>query len=291
MNCLKTMLVFISLACLFACNNQSNKKGNFKFDGNAEKEDIEVTKSFIYLFPSPGDILDRFYDANLTFDHNILHDPLAVENFVGIRDEALNLGIYLTDMAYSALFSQSSEASGYFDVTRKLSDDLGVSTAAFESLIDRAKNNINLSDSLISISNEVFYTMIDFLENSGKESTIAIISCGAYIESIYIAMNSIETYEPENPIVQQISELRYPMENLMNHAESNSDDPNVQSILKYIEELNDVFNSLEAESSKVTKSEPGVISFSGGIVPELNEQNYGKMKQLVKNIRNHIIGK
>ena len=283
--CLISCLILIS-----SCNSNSGKRGQdgFKFDESSKKSDIEITKSFIYLFPAPGDILDRFQEADIIFNQSFLHKAEHGDKYLNSRDKGLNLGVYVTDMAYSAMFSRSSMAVEYMDVIRKLSTDLSVSTSTFESLIERAKNNVSNGDSLVSISNEVFYNMIEFLENSGKESTIAVISCGAYIESMYIAMNSIEKYKEDDPIIQQITELKYPMENLLGHAETVSDDPNVQSILKYIEELNKVFEDLDREASKVTKSEPGVISLSGGTVPELTEENFDLMKQKVTEIRDHI---
>ncbi len=172
-----------------------------------------------------------------------------------------------------------------------LSGELNVSSNTFESLIERAKNNIGDRDSLVTLSNEVFLNMVEFLESSGQENTIAVISCGAYIESMYLALNSVDEYNEYNPIIRQIAEFKYPMENLLSHAETVSDDPNVQSIIKYINELNGIFSELEAKSSKVSKTAPGVISLTGGSAPELNRENFDLMKEKVISIRGLIVGK
>lgn len=289
---LKTVLVITScLAIAFACNNPKKQSGQgFAFEGDVKQTDIEITKSFIYLFPAPGEILNRFYEADLTFNTDLLHDANKVDTYLTSKDKGLNLGIYLTDMAYAAIFSRSSDAVNYLDVVRKLSSELNVSTSTFEALIDRAKKNVGVNDSLVDISNEVFFNMVEFLESSGMESTIAVISSGAYVESMYLALNSVDNYDKNNPIIQQIAELKYPMENLLGHIETVSDDPNVQSILKFINELNDIFKELESKSGTAVKSEPGVISFSGGSSPDLNEENFQEMKATVIEIRNNIVG-
>lgn len=289
---LKTVLAITAcLAIAFACNNPKKQSGQgFAFEGDVKQTDIEITKSFIYLFPAPGEILNRFYEADLTFNTDLLHNPNLADTYLTSKDKGLNLGVYLTDMAYAAIFSRSSDAVNYLDVVRKLSSELNVSTTAFESLIERAKRNLGVTDSLVDISNEVFFNMVEFLESSGMESTIAVISSGAYVESMYLALNSVEKYDTDNPIIQQIAELKYPMENLLGNIETVSDDPNVQSILKFITELNDIFKELESKSGTAVKSEPGVISFSGGSSPDLNEDNFHEMKAAVIEIRNNIVG-
>ncbi|MEX0981601.1 MAG: hypothetical protein WD577_01125 [Bacteroidales bacterium] len=288
-----TELILLCLCCglLFsACKNREKRMDDgFRFEENMKLSDIEVTKSFVYLFPAPGEVLDRFYNADLQYIENLLHDPGKSDTYLTVKEKGLNLGIYITDMAYCALFSRNSEATDYLEVIRKLTSDLNVSTTVFESLIDRARNNIGQRDSLVTISNEVFYNMVEFLEESGQENAIAIISSGAYIESLFLALNSVEEFDQDDPIIRQISEMKYPMENLMGHAESASDDPNVQSILKFIIGLNNLFSELESTALNTVVSEPGVILFSGGDSPDLNQDNFDEMKQMVLLIRENII--
>jgi hypothetical protein len=284
------LLVLCCFLVVSGCQNRSKKiDDGFRYDEDMKLSDIEVTKSFIYLFPAPGEVLDRFYNADLHYIEGIMHDPALSDTYLSSKDKGLNLGIYLTDMAYAALFSRNSEAADYLDVIRKLSGDLNVSTSTFESLIERARMNMGHRDSLVSISNEVFFNMVEFLEGSGQENTVAIISSGAYVESMYLALNSVDEYNEDDPIIRQITELKYPMENLMSHAESVSEDPNVQSILTFVKELNQLFSELETTATDAVVSEPGVISFSGDSVPELSRDNFDEMKQKVILIREHIV--
>lgn len=288
----KLRIVFLIVACLtiaFSCKNpkKQDSKG-FKFEREV-KSDIEAKKSMIYLFPSPGELLDRFYEANLPFKKELLHDPNMADNYMTSKEQGLNLGVYITDMAYTALFSRSSEATDYLKVVNTLSSELNISLTDFESLAERAKNNIGVRDSMIIISNELFFNMLEFLEYSDMENTVAVISSGAYIESIYITLNSIGDYKKEDPLLQAIAELKYPVQNLLSQAESVSDDPNVQSIIKYVKAINDMFSELATETSKATKTEPGVISFTGGSAPELSLENFNQMKSTISEIREYII--
>jgi len=282
------------IMALTACKNQQkNESGSegFEFDDETVMSNMEVTKSFIYAFPSPGDLLARFDEADLVFNEALMNSPDVGNKYITSKDKALNLGIYITDMAYVAKFSRSSEAVKYLDVIQSLSEDIGISTSAFESLIERAKSNIGETDSLLVISSDMFFQLVEFLESSGKENTIALVSSGAYIESMHIAFQSVDQYSEDSKIIEQIAELKYPLKNLLDHAETVSDDPNVQSILKYIRELNSIFNELEAQAggTEVKNEEPGVISLIGGSDDKMDEENFNILKKKINEVRNFII--
>lgn len=284
-------MAFILLLLMAGCNNQNKKtdKG-FSFDQGQIEGEIRNAKSIIYLFPAPGEILTRFYDADLTYQEEMLHDPGNASGYITSRDKSLNLGVYISDLAYSALFARNSRATDYLEVVRLLSNDLDISNTVFESLTERLRENIGNNDSLVALGNDAFFNVLEFLETSGRENTIALITSGAYIESLYLAMISIEKYSENDPIIRQISELKFPLENLLHQSENVSDDPAVESILKYTRELNDIFNSLQAENVNVAIEEAGVITLSGGSIPEITAENFTAIKRNVLSTRAFIIG-
>jgi len=289
---LKILLLASLLIMIMAgCKNQNKKSDKgFTFEQEQAESNIRDIKSVINLFPAPGEILTRFYNADLEYNEGILHDPGSASEYTSSRDKGLNLGVYISDLAYSALFSRNSEAAGYMEVVRKLSNDLDVSNIAFESLAERLVTNIGNNDSLIVIGNEAFYNVLEFLETTGREKDIAVITTGAYIESMFLAMNSIEVYDERDPILREITELKYPLENLLNQAESVSEAPAVQGILDYIRELDDIFSELESEGIVASVEEPGVITLSGGSLPEITAENFSAIKASVTTIRATIVG-
>jgi len=285
------LLLLVAISLLSSCNNSQKKKktDEFRYQDSTVLSDIEVTKSFIYLFPAPGEVLDRFYDAEIPYSPELLHDPKVSDRYLTNEDKGLNMGIYLADVAYSALFSRTSEAVEYLDAIQDLGNEMNISNSTYKSLLTRARKNLGNRDSLVSLSNDVFYNMVEFLENSSQEQTIAVISFGAYVESLYLAVNSIEKYEKGHPIIQQITELKYPMENLLSQAEAESDNPSVQAVITYLDEINEIYSRLASESSTAEVQEPGVINLTGGAVEEMNRERFNEMKTRVISIRNNIV--
>jgi hypothetical protein len=289
---LKILALALILPLVVAgCKNQNKKidKG-FVFDQAQVEGDIRNTKSIIYLFPAPGEILSRFYDADLEYHAEMMHDPGRASSYITSRDKGLNLGVYISDLAYSALFARNNKSTDYLEAVRMLSDELDISNAAFESLGERLRDNIGNNDSLVAIGNDAFFIVLDFLENSGRDNTIALITSGAYIEALYLAMMSIEEYNENDPVLQQISELKYPLENLLKQSESVSDDPAVEGILDYTRELNEIFSALQAESVDVSLEETGVITLSGGSIPDITAENFSAIKRNVLSTRAFIVG-
>ena len=252
-------------------------------------DEQEIPEDIIFLFPSPGEIVEGFFNADLEYKPGLLNSVENKDSYLGSRSQALNLGIYLTDLAYSAKYGLTGESVDYLEAVQSLSAQVGVSTEVFESLMERARANISNSDSIVSISNEAFYKMFTFLETSKKESTLAIISTGAYIESMYLVLETKDEFKEDDPVFAQISEMKYPFDNLFSRARKHEDDKNVASIFKYLNSISQTFEQLAVDETEttVTKSE-GKLIIGGGVKFSLSAENFREMKSAIRSIRIEI---
>ena len=201
----------------------------------------------------------------------------------------MNLGIYITDLAYTAKFGIAGESVDYLEAVRSLSVQVGVSTEIFESLMEKATTNINNPDSILQISNEAFYQLATFLETSKKESTLAVISVGAFIESLYIVLESQEEYTEDNPVISQITETVSPFDNLFSQAKKYKDDKNVAGIIKYLNSIDETFKQLPMNVTETTvKKEAGKLMIGGGPSIEITKENFDEIKALIQSIRTEI---
>ncbi|HEX3008428.1 MAG TPA: hypothetical protein VHO90_12530 [Bacteroidales bacterium] len=74
---------------------------------------------------------------------------------------ALNLGVYITDLAYINLNNDRTEALQYFKSIRELSQKLNIYQPFYGSIYDRIQKNIAVQDSLDAIFTEIYYNMLD----------------------------------------------------------------------------------------------------------------------------------
>jgi hypothetical protein len=287
--------VLAILAFFPSCSNVQTKTEGNQAENAADSSDdaVKYYASVVFLLPSPGEILERFYGADLKYNAGLLNSPANKDKYIGSKAQSLNLGAYITDMAYAALFERSTETVNYLEAIQSLSTEAGISSTIFESLVIRSKANAGKIDSLVSISNEAFTGMLEFLESGGKESTIAQISAGAYIESLYIAVQSISKFSNDDNLVKMLAEMKYPMDNLLETAKSasaGSSDPD-NSIVAYLKEISAIFNELDSNPSKTVVSEAnaGTISISGGNKVSLSEADFNSLKAKVIEIRNKMV--
>lgn len=252
------------------------------------KGEPEILEDILFLFPSPGEIVEGFFNSELEYKPGLVNSVENIDSYLGSRSQALNLGIYVADLAYLAKYG-ISESIDYLEAVQSLSAQVGISTEIFESLLERAKANINNPDTILLISNEAFYKMFTFLETSKKESTLAIISTGAYIESLYLVLETKSEFAENDAVFEQITEMKYPFDNLLSRAREHKDDKNVESICKYLNAINQTFDSLSKEETEtiVTRNE-GQLTIGGGTKFILSPEYFNELKSTIHSFRTEI---
>jgi len=295
-NQIKLIVFLILIQMISACKFEKRREGEVviasEIDSSLLKilqDELNILENVLYLYPVPGEIIEEFYNAELECKPGLMNSVGKKDSYLGSRSQALNLGVYITDLAYTAKFGLTGEAMDYLEAVHSLYSRVGISTVVFESLMERAKENINDSDSIVRVSNEAFYQMISFLESSKKENILAIISVGAYIESLYLVLETKDKFSEYDPVFAKISEMKYPLENLLSRARRLEEDKNVASIISYLISINETFEQLTADETEteVTKKD-GKLVISGGSIFNLTAENFKEMKSKIRSIRTEI---
>lgn len=71
-------------------------------------------------------------------------------------------------------------------------------------LIEDARENVEYIDTLFSISNQAFVDMLFYCERNLRPGTIILLTAGAFIESLYIAINLVEDYDHAGQIISTL---------------------------------------------------------------------------------------
>lgn len=296
---MKQQRIFLLIPVIFAaflsgCGNIT--RDGDRVDRSDETEtfsgvdDLGESISVFYLFPSPVEILEKFENTEIGFVPDLVNAPEHEEKYLTSRSKALNLGIYITDLAYTSMLGRTSLALKYPDVIQSLSADLGISNESFKLLIRRIQDNISVKDSLVQVANDLYFEMVEYLESGGQTRTIAEISSGAYIESLFIGMNSVSVYSDDHPVVKEIIDMKYPFENLLAQAETADDEESENILIEYLNQVKDIFDELEPEESQteIIRNEDGEIEISGGISFKMDEKSFLEMKDRIFQIRKKI---
>jgi hypothetical protein len=288
---LRVIVYFIFITFLMiTCRNQSavqDQTDSIEITGFDQYEEV---KEVYYRFPSPDEMLGIINNEEINFNDEIL---LPIENaraFLDSKSQALNLGIYIADLAYIALFQRQKESLIYMQVVYGLSDKLRISSAFNPELIGRFEENIGNPDSLEILIDEAITGITDYLAKQDKERVFAVISIGAFVESLYLAFKLVDDFSEDNVIVQRISDQKLVLENLLNFSLEYSNDKNVTDAIKLLHPIRQVYNELQvsSEETSVTQDEDGKLIIGGGDKIKISEEQFNKLKDATKQTRTTI---
>ncbi len=285
------LFALMAVYCCKPDRSSYNKSDKYEEDTSTYAQLENRIKKVYYRFPSPDEMFIVIDSAGLQFDNTILLPVRKADQYLDSKSQSLILGVYVADLGYITLFERYKESIDYLQVIYSLSEKTRISSAFDKNLGDRIERNIRNIDSLSTISEEALTDLTNYLVRNNKENTFAIISLGGFVEFLYLSLNLVGDYNPDNPTIQRIVDQKVAFDNIMKYSYEYSDDPNVSSILEIVEPLFEFFKNIAVEKVKtnVSKGEDGRIIIGGGDKFKINEKEYYELKQIVIQTRNKII--
>jgi hypothetical protein len=290
------MLMLFIVTIIMAASCKSDKTGRPAGKITDEKAggsmgQIEHFRKVYHLCPSPAEMLGIIDVSNMQYRGDILNPPGNADNYLNIHSQTLNLGIYVTDLAYTSLFGRNEETINYMETVQDIARIIRVSGAINKEIIDRAKENVRNIDSLISISNEAFINMLLLCEKDNRPGTVFMISTGALVESLYLAINMIEKYDTANYLIRHVAEQKYAIENIMASSEDLPEDPDVLKTIEILKPVLDIYERIDITGGGTTvrKENSNKLIIGGGKKILLSEEEFTRLKEAASLVRNNII--
>lgn len=245
----KINIVFLALLGIaFTQCTSSTKEKESAAEKKQELEEF-VEKQFEYPIPTSFEVSKMLQDAQATYQEGITNDPSKVDNYVAAWQKALNLGVYGADLSYSSTFDKQQESVSYLQASRKLIDDLNISTAYNEELVKRMEANLENKDSLILIITESFYDTYNYLNQNGEEKTSLLVVTGSVIEGLYITSKLIETSSNNEGLMVVLGNQKDQVKKLTDLLEKHKDDENVNKVLPFLRYVNLFYEQLGEDGS------------------------------------------
>jgi hypothetical protein len=289
---IKIIIIALLLVAVFGCRNVPKTNEPVAEDSKElEMDQLEVdVKEIYYRFPSPDEMLNFIDKEKLSFNNRYLLPVNNSKSYLDSKSQALNLGIYIADMAYISLFQRQKEIFEYFQVIYGLSDKLRISSAFDINLMKRFEDNLKNVDSMRVLTDIAMTNITNYLVQNDKEKTFALISIGGYVESLYLAFNLVGGYNEKSLIIQRISDQKLVLENLMGYSLKYSGDPNVAESIKLLHPIRACYNELVVKESETTvkKDNSGKLIISGGQMITITPEQYQKLKDVTFAVRKSI---
>ena len=284
-----TFLIGIfSISLLSSCNSggaEENKIDEEVFDPNSSLNTMFDGK--IFSIPSPVQTAFLIKQLNLSFDETILNDDAKVGEYITEYNQALNLGIYGTDLGYCALYNQKKASLKYLSTVEKLTTQLGLDAAFDTSFISRFEKNSDNEDSTILLMADAFKESDNFLKNANRKSTSALILTGGWIESIYIACE-LHTKKASPEIKTRIGEQKQSLSSIIDLLNTYNKSGSNDKLIAQLEDLRLSFDKIDFQyeyAAPETDKDSKLTVFNHTLVVSFEETVMKEIKTKLTAIR------
>lgn len=273
----KGLIVLSALAILASCGTQQSTSDNQNATADsivkAEEKNIIIDNNTKYKLPSPVELYILIKEAKAKYTPEALHDITKSSKYITSDAKAINFGIYASDLAYCTVFEKQQETHNLFKTIKTMGVELGISEGFNASIVERIDKNLYNSDSLYQITNDSYWEVCNSLEEQGNANILSKILLGGWVESLHLAIQSVEKFDTSSELVLRITEQSYLLENLIDYISSLAKDDSNDELLQRLLDLQYSFDKLYDNSEDVL------------ITPE----QYKEIAQKVDNFRNQLI--
>lgn len=266
-----TSLFLTGLLLFTACGGGSSTKSEKANEEKKEEIESFVEKEFTYPLPTAFEVSQMLGNANTSFSPEIVNSTDKVDEYVSTWQKAVNLGVYGADLSYAATFEKTQETIDFLEVTKKLIDDLNITSAFNATMADRIESNMDNIDSLIFIVTESFYDTYNYLNQNGEEKTSILVIGGSVIEGLYITCELIKMSENKGELMAVLASQKVQVTKLVELMEKHADDENVSKILPNLRYVMLGYDQLGEEA-------------------EMTEGQFNDIASYVKEMRDLIVG-
>ena len=291
---LRLFIPAVVLGTLLASCGGDNPENQENIDNDAFDPNNSLNTVFdgkIFSIPSPVQTAFLIKSLDVQFDESLLNDDAMVGSYVSDHKQALNLGIYGTDLGYSTLYDQKNVTMRYLTAVEKLTSSLGLEAAFNTEFIKRFEGNNGNSDSLVRLMSDAFRQADNFLKSANRKSTSALILTGGWIESMYFACQlNDKRHSPdiERRIAEQAQSLNSIIDILTEYNKGESND----SLIASMKDLKVSFDKIEVAyeyAAPETVEDERTTTFHHKLDIKIDNVILDEIKNKIEEIRSNII--
>lgn len=289
-------IFFLTLFFTVGCGERTNE-GEEPVEGDDGGTDVKVSPKIIsdilQSIPSPLEISSLIKQINNEYSSSNMNPPANVTNYGTSFKQALNLGVYSTNLGFANLYGQNQDVLAFLDAVRKLADNLNIGQFFDYQTIKNLAQSSNNLDSLLKLTQQNFEQINLHLQDQKRESLSILILAGGWIEALYLGSLVYEK-SPNPKLKEKIGEQKLALEQILLVLDIYKTKPNFAGLIADFKELQKIYTRVkitkqEGESKTVIKD--GQITIEQGTISivEMDDKDFVSLSSLLKSLRNKIV--
>ncbi len=254
------LFLFIALFVFFGCKTKVEKEpvATEVTEKDLDKEAV-IEEISGYPLPTSFIVTKMLNEAKAPYILSICNTDENVDNYFMQKEKALNLGVYGADLSYASTYNMKQETMLYLKASKRLTDEMEISTAFNTNYVERIENSLENGDSLISIISDSFYDTYDYLIANEKDKLAILVMAGSWIEGLYITSQIALTAGDNTKFLEIIAHQKNSLNTLLEVMDPVKDDEDVTEIYSGLTNLNKLYDTIE---EKITDEQLMEISNS-----------------------------
>lgn len=233
-------LLFILSGCKFLKKEQAE---------SAEPAEEPTKEAVIeelsgYPIPTSFEIIKMINEAGASYIFTLSNATDRVDHYITSKDKAVNLGVYGTDLSYASTYGMKQETMLYLESSKRLIDEMGITTAFNVNYAQRIEDNMDEKDSLIAIISDSFYDTWSYLTTNEKNKQAILVVSGSWIEGLYITTQIAITARDRTPFLEIIARQKNSLHKLLEVVETVKEDADLTGIYSGLMELNAIYEGI-----------------------------------------------
>ncbi len=123
----------------------------------------------------------RMKNRNVPFNSELPNKTTNGVRYVTQYQQAVNMGVYASDMAYCCILGNSQNTLAYFNLVKSLSIEIGLYEGIDKDLADRVLNNLSETDTLLSVTSDSYHDVVAYIEEQGLVDIQCLVVAGAWV--------------------------------------------------------------------------------------------------------------
>ena len=143
----------------------------------------------LFAVPSPVSTATALKDAGAAYDRSRTLDLASADAATSKESRALVMGALGADLGYAVLFDDGQHALSTMKAIERLGAELQLTHAFETTIVERFRDNLSSSDSLLRLSGMAFRAADEYLEQDQRQDVSALVVAGGWVEVLYLTVN------------------------------------------------------------------------------------------------------